>query len=370
MTILSVRLHLVELPLVRPFRTSFGTSTTRQLLVLRLETETGVGWAECAADPEPLYSAEFLTGASLVLRDHLLPRLLAWPDLDAAHVGTALAAVTGHPMAKHVLETAVLDAECRAQGQSFGERLGATRTHVPAGVSVGIADDLPALLTEVEGYLAAGYQRIKLKIEPGWDLAPVAAVCRAFGDVPLQVDANAAYTAGDLAHLARLDDFALLLVEQPFGEDDLVTHARAADLWSTPVCLDESIGSTHDLQTALALGACQVVNVKPSRVGGYLEAVRIHDLAVAHGVPVWCGGMLETGIGRSANLALAALPGFTLVGDVSASRRYYRQDLTEELVLRDGQIAVPTGAGTGLEVDETVLADLSTSVVELVGAPA
>ncbi len=368
MKIRSARLHHARLALVRPFRTSFGTATHRELLVLRLETDLGIGWAECAADPDPLYSSEFLAAAVLVLRDHLVPRLTAAGDVTADSVAGLLEGVAGHPMAKHVLETAVLDAELRAQARSFASRLGATVTHVPAGVSVGITPDVGSLLAEVESYLDAGYRRIKLKIEPGWDLTPVEAVRDTFGAIPLQVDANAAYDRGDLDHLRRLDDFDLLLVEQPFAEHDLLTHATAAALWTTPVCLDESIASVHDLQTALALSACDVVNIKPARVGGYLEAVRIHDVARRHALPVWCGGMLETGIGRAANLALAALPGFTLVGDVSASGRYYQQDLTPEFVLVDGHLAVPDGPGSGVEVDEAALADATERVIELVGA--
>lgn len=360
MRLAEVEMIEVALPLVRPFRTSFGTSTVRHALLLRVLTSDGVeGWAECAADPEPLYSEEFLAAAELVLSDHLVPRLLGSPELFAEDVADLLAPVAGHPMAKAALETAVLDAELRRAGVSMAERFGAVRTHVPAGVSVGIADSIDELLEEVAGYLAAGYERIKLKIEPGWDMEPVRRVREAFGDITLQVDANAAYRLDRPAHLEALhglDEFDLLLLEQPLAGDDLVDHAALARRISTPICLDESIRSVRHARAALTLGAAGVINVKPARVGGYLEAVRIHDVALAAGVPVWCGGMLETGIGRAANLALAALPGFTLPGDVSASDRYYTHDVTAPFVLRDGGIDVPVGAGIGVAVDVDAVA--------------
>jgi len=228
-------------------------------------------------------------------------------------------------------------------------------------VSVGIMSSVPELLDAVDGYLAAGYIRIKLKIEPGWDVEPVRAVRERFGDVLLQVDANTAYTLADARHLARLDPFDLLLIEQPLEEDDVLGHAELAKVIRTPVCLDESITSARSAAAALSLGACQIVNVKPGRVGGYLEARRIHDVCAAHGVPVWCGGMLETGLGRAANVALAALPGFTLPGDTSASDRYYRTDITPPFVLEDGHLPVPTAPGLGVTPIPEVLAEVTTS---------
>jgi len=353
----------VKLPLVAPFRTSFGTSHARDTYLLRVVTDDGVeGWAECGAELDPLYSSEFLAGAELVTREHLVPRLAALGDDLAAHlVQPALAPVKGHWMAKHVLETAVLDAELRSQRVSFGHRLGAVRDRVPAGVSVGIMDRLDDLLDAVGRYLDQGYLRIKLKIEPGWDVEPVRLVRETYGDIGLQVDANTAYTLADAAHLARLDDFDLLLIEQPLPEDDLRGHAELARRIRTPVCLDESITSARDAATAIAMGAAAVINVKPARVGGYLESVRIHDVALANGVPCWCGGMLETGIGRAANLALAALPGFTLPGDTSASDRYYTTDLTAPFVLEGGYVRVPTGPGTGVEILPDVLESVTVS---------
>lgn len=367
MRIEHIELRYVRMPLVVPFRTSFGTSYDKDTFLLRVVTEEAEGWAECGAEPDPLYSEEFLAGCELVLADHLVPRVLALgPALGAEQVRSALAPVKGNPMAKHVLETAILDAELKTLGLSFGRYLGAVHDRVPAGVSVGIMESIPALLEAVGGYLAEGYRRIKLKIEPGWDLAPVRAVRERFGDeLALQVDANTAYALSDARHLARLDEFDLLLIEQPLPEDDLAGHAQLAKLITTPVCLDESITSARDAAAAIALGACSVINVKPARVGGYLEARRIHDVAAAHGIPVWCGGMLECGIGRAPNIALAALPNFVLPGDTSASSRYFAQDLTPPFELADGHLPVPTGPGIGVEVLPDVLEALTVSTRDI-----
>ena len=266
----------------------------------------------------------------------------------AETVAHRLRHVIGHPMAKAAVEMAVLDAQLRAAGQSFAGYLGGVRDTVPSGVSVGIQDSIEQTLRVVEGYLDDGYVRIKLKIKPGWDVELVRAVRGVFGDdVPLQVDANAAYTLLDATTLRKLDEFGLLLLEQPLAEDDLRQHAVLATRLQTPICLDESVVSARSAADAIALGAAQVINIKPGRVGGYLEAVRIHDLARAHGIAVWCGGMLETGLGRSANAALASLPGFVLPGDISASARFYDVDLTEPVEMVDGQVAVDTSPGIG-----------------------
>jgi len=362
----AVELRRVRIPLVAPFRTSFGTETDRELLVVKAVTPDAEGWAECVAMEEPLYSSEYVDGAEHVIRHHLLPRLFAQADLTAADVAGVLAPVRGHRMAKAALETAVLDAELRTRGESLAHHLGAVRERVPAGVSVGIMDSVPQLLDAVARYLDEGYLRIKLKIEPGWDVEPVRAVRERFGDsLLLQVDANAAYTIDDAVHLALLDSFDLLLIEQPLPEKDVRGHAELAGRIATPVCLDESIVSAQAAEDAIAMGACSIVNVKPGRVGGYLEAKRIHDVCAARGVPVWCGGMLETGIGRAANVALAALPNFTLPGDTSASARYFREDVTEPFVLEDGHLRVPTGPGIGVEPRLDVLDAMTTAVITL-----
>lgn len=365
-----IELRRVRLPLVRPFRTALGTDRERDALIVRIATESGEcgageGWAECVAPREPFYASEWVGGAQAVIREFLGPLLLARP-VSADTVAARLAPVTGHPMAKAALETAVLDAELRARGTSLATRLGATRDSVECGVAVGIADSVPELLDEVAGYLDAGYRRVKLKIRPGWDVEPVAAFRKQFGDVALQVDANGSYRLADAPLLAALDRFELLLIEQPLAEDDLGAHAGLARLIETPICLDESITSARVARVAIELGACSVVCVKAGRVGGYLEAVRVHDVCREGGVAVWCGGMLETGLGRAANLALAALPGFTLPGDLSASDRYFERDLTLPFVLSDGRLPVPSAPGIGVAPDPDALRAFTTSVEVLV----
>jgi o-succinylbenzoate synthase len=360
-----VELRRIQMPLVAPFRTSFGTETTRDILLLRAvlagadgEAE---GWGECVAMSDPLYSSEYVDASVDVLRRFLLPALFQAGDLDGVSVGPLLEPFKGHWMSKAALEMAVLDAELRASGRSFARELGATKDKVPCGVSVGIMDSVPQLLEAVTGYVESGYVRIKLKIEPGWDIEPVRAVRERFGyDLLLQVDANTAYTLTDARHLARLDEFGLLLMEQPLAEEDVLGHAELARMVETPICLDESITSARTAAAAITLGACSIINIKPGRVGGYLEARRIHDVCAAHGVAVWCGGMLETGLGRAANVALAALPGFTLPGDTSASDRYYRADITPPFVLSGGHLDVPAGPGLGVTPLPAELAAVTT----------
>jgi O-succinylbenzoate synthase len=361
----SVELRRVRLPLVAPFRTSLGTETVRDVLLVRVFGSDGEGWGECVAFGEPFYSYEYVDGAHDVVRRHLLPRLFARGEVAADEVASVLAPVRGHPMAKGAVEMAILDAELRARGVSFGEHLGATRSEVDCGVSVGIHEDVTGLLRTVEGYLDEGYRRIKLKIEPGHDVEPVRAVRERFGHILFQVDANAAYTRADAEHLAQLDAFDLLLIEQPLPEDDLRGHAELAQAVRTPICLDESITSARAAEEAIAMGACSVVNVKAGRMGGYLEAKRVHDVCAANDVPVWCGGMLETGLGRAANVALAALPNFTLPGDTSASGRYYAEDVCEPFVLDDGRLAVPAGPGLGVSPTADALERFTTFVETL-----
>jgi len=350
----SVELHRIKLTLVAPFETSFGVQTERDVLVLKAITATGEGWGECVAGEEPTYSSEYVEGAQEVLIRHLIPRLLN-REISLADVARILRPIHGHNMAKAALEMAMLDAELRAEGKSFGQFFGATRAAVDCGVSVGIHSSIPELLQTVGAYLDAGYRRIKLKIKPGWDLEPVRAVRERFGDVPLQVDANTAYSLADAKHLAELDRFDLLLIEQPLPEEEVLAHAKLARIVKTPICLDESITSAQAAADAIELGACRVINIKPGRVGGYLEGRKIHDVCVERGIPVWMGGMLETGIGRAGNVAMAAMPGFTLPGDTSASDRYYHRDITEPFVLKDGRLKVPTRPGLGVTVDHEYL---------------
>lgn len=366
-----IELHRLEVPLVRPFETSFGRETVREVLLVRAVTDAGEGWGECVAGRDPFYSAEYVDGAASVIERYLAPALLASrrPARPAAAIASAplassvapsLSFVAGHRMAKAALEAAVLDAELRAQGRSMATFFGAARDWVDCGVSVGIAPSVDELLDEVAGYVEEGYRRIKLKIKPGWDLVPVGAVRELLGpEGMLQVDANTAYTSDDIPLLASLDVFDLLLIEQPFAEEDIATHVRLAEACETPICLDESILDLTTAIDAIERGATSIVNIKPGRMGGYLEALRVHDACRALDVPVWCGGMLETGVGRAANVALAALPGFLLPGDTSASSRYFAEDLTEPFVLGSGehrgQLRVPDAPGTGVTVRDDLV---------------
>lgn len=349
-TVRAIELRLIRLPLVRPFRTSFGETTAKECVLARVETGDAVGWGECVAGPAPDFSEEWNEGGWLILRDVLGPSLLRAGDLAMADVEGALASVRGHPMAKAALIDAFVDATLRAESRSLATFLGATRNRVDCGVSIGIAASTSDLLEQVAGYLGEGYRRIKLKIEPGTDVERVRAVREANPGILLSVDANAAYALEDVGIFRALDAFDLLMVEQPLHHRDLVEHATLQSAIRTDVCLDESIRSAADAEAAIELGACRIVNVKQGRVGGVLEARRVHDVCASRGIPVWCGGMLETGIGRATNLALAAMAGFTLPGDTSASRRYFHEDLTEPFELApDGTMAVPDGPGIGVD---------------------
>lgn len=369
-----IELRRIALPLVSPFRTSFGTETERDILLVRVVSDNGEGWGECVAGNEPLYSSEYVDGAQHVLQHHIVPRL--WTSktgsssagrIAAMDLASRIAAVRDHRMAKGALEAALLDAQLRANGVSLASYLGSARPSVPSGVSVGIAESVDALVTTVGGYLDAGYVRIKLKIEPGWDIVPVGEIRRTFGfDVPLQVDANAAYTREDGDLLSRLDEYGLLLIEQPLPEDDVTGHALIAARVATPICLDESIVSSSAALDAIERKACSIINIKAGRVGGYIEARRIHDLCAERGIPVWCGGMLETGIGRAMNVALASLPNFTLPGDVSASDRFWSRDIvTDPIRLENGWVSIPEGHGSGVTLDTEFLDSITTSRVEL-----
>ena len=323
--------------------------TDKRCVLVRVETDDAEGWGECVADAQPDFSGEFNEGVWLVLREFLAPLLFRAGDVDAAGAEKAFGEVRGHPMAKAALLDALVDAELRANGTSLGTWLGAGRDRVECGVSIGIAPSTEALLEQVDGYLGQGYRRIKLKIEPGTDVERVRAVRRAHPEILLSVDANAAYTPADADVFRAMEEEKLLMIEQPLHHEDLLRHAELQALLRTAICLDESIRSAADAGAALDLGSCRIVNIKQGRVGGVLEARRIHDLCLARGIPVWCGGMLETGVGRALNLALAAMPGFTLPGDTSATARYFHDDLTEPFELApDGTMAVPVGPGIGV----------------------
>ncbi|GAA4283547.1 o-succinylbenzoate synthase [Brevibacterium daeguense] len=374
MKLRALTLHRVSIPLVSPFITSFARQTEKDCYLVEagFDTESGqvTGWGESVAMTAPLYSEEYVSGGMAVTRDWLAPILFDVEELRAETVGWHLRHVIGHRMSKAALEMAVLEAQLKSQRLSFKDYLGGVADTIPSGVSVGIQDSVADTVRVIGGYLAEGYARIKLKIRPGADIEPVAAVRREFGDILFQVDANAAYTLADSAHLKKLDAFGLLLIEQPLGEADIRQHAELARVMSTPMCLDESIVSAEAAADAIALGAAAVINIKPGRVGGYLEARRIHDLARAHGMAVWHGGMVETGLGRAANAAMASLPGFVLPGDVSGSNRFFHEDITEEIVMHDGVVDVPRGPGFGVTVDKGKLAKFTTEILEIVPASA
>jgi O-succinylbenzoate synthase len=344
-----VELYRVRLPLVRPFRAAHGSREVRQALLVRAVTSDAEGWGECVAPEEPTYVPEYLDGESDVLRRFLLPAVLRSAHDPMAALAAASFRVRGHAMAKAGLEAALLDAKLRARGVPLAAHLGATRATVEAGVAVGMAPSPAALVEEVAAWVEAGYRFVKLKIAPGWDAEPVRAVRDCFPDLALAVDANGSYGRAEAVALRALGDCGLTLIEQPLPPEDLLGHAELAASLDTPVCLDESITSSHAAATAIHLGACAVVNVKASRVGGLAEARRVHEVCRGAGVGLRCGGMLETGIGRAASVALAALPGFTLPSDLSASARYYAPDLTVPFLLEEGHLRVPTGPGIGVD---------------------
>lgn len=347
----SVELREIALPLVRPFRTSFGEERDKRAVLVRVDAGDAAGWGECVVGEGPRYSEEWLNGAWESLGTFVIPSVFAGGEVDDPDaVARRTAWIRGHRMAKAAVESAVLDAWLRAQGRSLAEELGGVRDRVPCGVSVGIAPTPEAMLEEIMGYLAKGYRRVKLKIEPGRDVEVVRAIRGALPDVPLSVDANAAYSLDDAKVFDALDELGLVMIEQPLQHEDLADHARLQARLRTPICLDESIRSAADARAAIEFGACRVINIKPGRVGGPLESRRIHDVALASGVPVWIGGMLETGVGRAQNLALASMPGVTMPGDTSASERYFAEDLTDPFVLEeDGTMPVPSGPGIGVE---------------------
>ena len=345
-----IELVHARLPLARPFVTRHATRTHKDVLLVRLRTADGaIGWGECAAEPDPTYAPEHLDGAWLLIRDHLAPRVFA---------GAPLTEVAGNNMAKAALEMAALDAQLHTEGRSLAEWLGGTRARVAVGVVVERYEDPSNAADVAAKHVAEGYRRIKLKIAPGADAAHVAAVRQAIGsDVALWADANGAYTLDDAS---LLDSLGLDLLEQPLRAGDLLDHAALRPTLRAALCLDESISSFDDARLALHVQAADCLALKPGRLGGLADAVAVHDMCRAAGIPVWCGGMLETGIGRAANLALSSLPGFTLPGDVSATDRYFAADLTEPFALgADGCIAVPTGPGLGITVDETRLASVT-----------
>jgi o-succinylbenzoate synthase len=351
--ITAVDVRLLRLRLVRPFETSFDRIDTRLIMLARIEAAGTEGWGEIVALEEPLFSYETVGTARQIVRKHLAPALLHGTITTLDDLASRLRRFRGHPMAKAGIELAWLDLVGRLRQEPITTLIGGTRTRVNVGVSLGIEPTRQALLALVDQHVALGYQRIKLKIKPGWDIDVVDAVRQRHPSILLSVDANTAYTLADAAHLRKLDLYNLLMIEQPLGYNDLLDHARLQQQLATNICLDESIVDIHAAEQALGLESCRIINIKIGRVGGYSEALAIHDLCQAQGIPVWCGGMLESGIGRAHNLALASLPGFTLPGDISASARYFTRDIIVPPVdvAPDGTVTVPTQAGLGLDLD-------------------
>ncbi len=353
----SVELFHIRMRLRNPFQTSFGIEHDRHCLILKVEAGGQFGWGECVAGEFPGYSYETVWTAWHVLEDYFIPALAREPQVRPGQLSEVLKGFKGHPLARAGLEMALWDLEGRREGVSLKDLLGGQKEAVQVGVSIGIQPNLEAMLARVAGYLDQGYQRVKLKIKPGEDLAIVAGVREQHPDIRLQVDANSAYRIDDLEHLKALDAFNLQLIEQPLAEDDILDHAKLQASLKTPICLDESILSLRHATQALDARACKVINIKPGRVGGLSQARAIHDYCLESAVPVWCGGMLETNIGRASNLAIASLPGFSLHGDISASERYYATDIALpnfELNV-DSTIDVPKGPGLGVEIDMEAL---------------
>ncbi len=366
-----IELRLIEMPLLAPFETSFGVETVEEHIIVRVDGDGITGWGECVASEGPWYSYETNKTAWHVISDFLIP-LLSKSELTAATDFPKVAGrVRGHNMAKAGVEAALWDWFAKKENHSLAQAFNAMQTaqagyvlpaKISVGVSVGLQSSAQALVEQVRGYLSEGYTRIKIKIKPGHDIELVRALRAEFPSIRLQVDANSAYTLADADIFRAMDDYSLLLIEQPLSNDDIFQHRKLQKELKTAICLDESIHSADDAEAALELGACRIINIKPGRVGGFTEAIKIHDLAARHGAPVWCGGMLESGIGRAGNVAVASLPNFTLPGDLSASRRYYREDIVEPEfeVDAEGKMKVPTGAGIGVAVGEKNLDKVTT----------
>jgi O-succinylbenzoate synthase len=361
MRIESITLRELHLPLKHFFETSFGRTESRRVLLLTAVCDGVEGWSECVASEGPFFSYEWIETAWATLRDFLAPTLMGLELSHASDAATLLARVRGHNMAKAAIENALWDAEAQQRKLPLWQLLGGTRKEIACGVSIGIQNSHDQLLDKIETELAAGYQRIKVKVKPGWDIEVLAKTRQRWPDILLSCDANSAYRPSDLERLRRFDDFNLLMIEQPYWDDDIVQHAKLQRELKTSICLDESIRSARDAESAIELEACRIINIKVGRVGGFSEAIAIHDICQRNNIPVWCGGMLETGIGRAHNVALSTLPNFRLPGDVSASQRYWTEDIVEpeiEVTPR-GTIAVSNTPGTGYAVKKDLIEKLT-----------
>src|SRR5712675_2692773 len=349
MRIREVTLQEVRMKLMAPFETSMDRTEVRRILLVQADVDGVIGWAECVAGESPYYSPETADTAWLMLRDFLWPLIKGKDFASAGEVWDLLARVRGHNMAKGSLEAAAWDAEAKQKGVPLARLIGGVREEIACGVSIGIKGSLEELAAAVQKELAAGYQRIKIKIKPGCYLEPVRRLRKEFPSIKLMVDANSAYTLADESLLKKLDEFYLMMIEQPLGWDDLYAHVELQNKLLTPICLDECVHTREQARAAIRLGACRIINIKLGRVGGFTPARRIHDLCQQNDVPVWCGGMLESGIGRAHNIALSTLPNFTLPGDITASRRYWNEDIIEPevTVSKQGTIRIPTAPGIG-----------------------
>jgi O-succinylbenzoate synthase len=352
MKIDAIHLREIAMPLVSPFQTSFGTTTDRRILLVEIESDGLTGWGECTAGEHPYFSEETIDTAWLVLHQELCPRLAREGVEHGGAVPSLFKRVRGNRMAKAALENAVWDLEAQRKGVPLAQLLGGTRKTIACGVSIGIQPTMQQQLETIEREVSAGYQRIKLKCKPGWDVEVFREVRVRWPKIKLSCDANSVYRIRDLEHLSSFDDFNLLMIEQPLWYDDFYFHAMLQKRLETPICLDESIRNRRDALAAIDMDSCRIINIKVGRVGGFSEAIAIHNVAAERGVPVWCGGMLESGIGRSHNIAISSLPNYTLPGDVSASKRYWTDDIIEPevTVSTAGEITIPTTAGRGYEV--------------------
>jgi O-succinylbenzoate synthase len=344
-----ITLREIRMPLVTPFETSFGRLTDRRMFIVEVESDGVTGWGECVAGEGPFYAPETVETAWHITRDFLWPMIKGQNFVTAADVWPSLLPVRGHNMAKAAVESAIWDAEARQKNLPLWKLLGGVHREISCGVSIGIKTSVEELIETVAAELAAGYQRIKIKIKPGNDIIPVESLRQRFPQIRLMVDANSAYRLQDWPHLKRLEAYYLMMIEQPLGWDDIFSHAELQRKLETPICLDECIHSEEHARAALDLGACRIINIKLGRVGGYVPAMQIHNLCRSRQIPVWCGGMLESGIGRAHNIALSTLENFSLPGDVTASRRYWTEDVItpEVLVTKNGTIEVPDGPGIG-----------------------
>jgi O-succinylbenzoate synthase len=361
MKIEAITLRELRMPLKYFFETSFGRAESRRVLLVTAHCEGVEGWAECVASDAPFFSYEWIETAWATIRDFLAPTLLGTTLKNASDTAALMSRIRGHNMAKAALENAVWDAEAKQKQQPLWKLLRGTLREINCGVSIGIQNSHEQLLEKIETELAAGYQRIKVKVKPGWDLEVLTKIRKRWPDILLSCDANSAYKTGELDRLRKFDDFKLLMIEQPLWDDDILQHAKLQRQLKTSICLDESIRQARDAEAAIELGACRIINIKVGRLGGFSEAVAVHNTCQQHGIPVWCGGMLETGIGRAHNIALSTLPNFRLPGDVSASKRYWAEDIVdpEIEVSPRGTISVSDAVGTGYQIKPDLIQKLT-----------